>query len=107
MATFVSLLVHSHPEALRIVEALAGGPILPPESAGDDAIVTACGARVVEFFQVTHRSLNRHDLEEQLRRGAEHARRTFDPADEIPFANPAWTCIARSRRSAPSASGGP
>jgi hypothetical protein len=93
---FVCFLVFTHPEALRIIESLVAVSILPPVIEGRDATVRSSATRIAGFVAAVHPNLTRRTLDSRIRHAIERARQTFDPSDEIPYENHAWSHMAEA-----------
>jgi hypothetical protein len=96
MTELATVVLTTHPEALRIVEALLDEPILPPVTEGSEAIVRATSRRVLAFVGALHPEWGRRKLESRVRRGIERARQTFRLESEIPYENHTWACMAEA-----------
>jgi hypothetical protein len=96
IAEMVSLTIHTHPEALRLVETLLGEAILPPVCEGSDAVARACAQRIVAFDGRIRRALGPDEVERRVRRGIDGAPGKLAPKDEIPYENHVWACMAEA-----------
>ena len=51
---FIGFLILTHPEALRIVEAIVHEPLLPPAAEGDAAVLRSCTDQMVKVVGILH-----------------------------------------------------
>jgi len=96
LAEMASLMALTHPEALRLVEALLGEAILPPATEGSDAVARACARRIAAFDGRILRASGPDEVERRLRRGLLGAPGKRAPEDEIPYENHAWACMVEA-----------